>query len=131
MSRPALVAVKQPRRRIRSLIQGYLWDWGQWVEAANCSGLSYPPYSVEGRMQVNGGYAPSIRTSRIPRYFPDHRILKLHKQIVKLPDEDKKLLMYRYISCCAFDDVAHYVEKNIHYVRYNLERIENTLHLPR
>ena len=82
-------------------------------------------------MMVNGGFAPSVRTSRIPRYFPDHRILKLHKQIITLSDIDKDLLMYRYVACASYDDVAHAVDRNLNYVRYNLERIENHLQLPR
>lgn len=82
-------------------------------------------------MMVSGGYAPSICASRIPRYFPDHQIIKLHKQITALSEQDRELLMYRYVAIAAFDDIAHFISRNIHYVRYNLERIENTLQLPR
>jgi len=82
-------------------------------------------------MMANGGYAPSTCTSRIPRYFPDHLILKLDKQIHALPENDQDILACRYAYSLAFDDIARQIRQNIHYVRYNLERIENTLQLPR
>jgi len=82
-------------------------------------------------MIESGGYSPSLFCSKIPRYFPNHRILKLDNQIRKLPTDDKDLLMYRYIAGATFDDVAHYAKKTIHQVRYHLERIENTLQIPR
>ena len=113
--------------RIRSRLEGDLWDWGVWANAAKCEGLSYPPFSVEGRMMANGGFAPSIFGSKIPRYFPNHYILKLDKKINKLNDKDKEILTMRYSWGCSYDDIGHARAMTVRQVGYALEKIREVL----
>jgi hypothetical protein len=117
----------QARRRITSNIQGELWEWGEWVLAARCEGLSYPPVSVEGRMIGNGGWAPALFTSRIPRYFPNHKTITLNNRILELPEIDRQLLTHRYAHSLSYSQIAAAFSETTRYVGYNLERIHNIL----
>ena len=78
-------------------------------------------------MMHNGGFAPSIFGSKIPRYFPNHYILKLHKKIDRLNELDKELLIFRYSWGCSYDDIGHARAMTVRQVGYALEKIREVL----
>jgi hypothetical protein len=121
-----LVVVKS-RRRVKSQIESDLWAWGRWLIDSQCDGLSYPPFSVEGRMMNNGGFAPSMFGSNIPRYYPNHYILKLNQQVCKLSEEDKELLICRYALELSYDAIGKVRSMSPRQVGLSLGKITDKL----
>ena len=82
-------------------------------------------------MMMFGTFLSTCFAATTPNYYPNKRLLNIDNQIKQLPQEDKDILMYRYIAVCSLDDVAHYIGRSKNYIWRNLERIETQLTLPR
>lgn len=123
----------QGARRVRKRkprdIHDLLWAWGKWRNTL-AKGLGYSETSSEHRAILYGVYLPCGTANIVPLYFPDHEVTELDQQIVKLPEQDKIILMYRYIGGCSFADIGHYIDKYKSYAQYQLRRIERKLRLP-
>jgi len=122
-------AAQRVKKRKPRDLHDLLWAWGKWRNTL-AKGLGYSDASNIHRAIVYGAYLPCGTTNIVPLYFPDHEVTQLDQQIIKLPKQDKEILMYRYIGGCSFADIGYYINKYKSYAQYQLRRIERKLHLP-
>lgn len=126
-SHVALVpSVKRPRKRDRHHITDILKKWGIWCSRLEddifSSGKSVLNDFIEYRTAVSSGardFAPS--------YYPDHEVTDLHRRIVKLPDEDKDILVYYYVAGCSYGETAIRIGKYKMYVCRKINTIIDAL----
>ena len=78
-------------------------------------------------MMIFGTYLPVAFLCVVPDYFSKPKITKLDQAIQLLPEEDKLLLIYRYIASASFDDIGFYCKMTIKEVGDNLSDIEDYL----
>lgn len=124
---PVVATRKAAKRKVKKDIQEKLWEWGDWRNMADCKSLGFSECSIEARMMLFGTYLSSAFTSIIPDYYPRPRILRLDKKIKLLHEDDRLLLVYRYIAGASFDDIGHYCKMTVKEVGGELGRIEDCL----